>query len=347
LMNGPTDAEIDHRVSALARLGTMRNELSRRVRSANRLGLAVDVSVPTPGFVDNPHVLVAGVGLGLPKIQAALGDNATVFGVPTANLALDHLENFSVDLVCIDATTRIGRSLDMISALRRMPRWCAIPIVVTVPPDTDAATCKLMHDYGATDLIGLEESDDFAANRITVLIREHRYATAIQKSFVEMGTRIKDPGTNLIGREFGLVHLMELIHDSDRHGDGLSAVGIQIHADGAAASFAKSVSGALSSTVRGEDLAVSLSPDLFLIMLPGTDAPQARVIRDRISAIIGSTDFGVDDIGLPRIAPVSYATTTYKSGDTPEIFISRLLEGFAVAERPVDRIAVQEEKARS
>ena len=336
LGGNPSEAEIDHRVAALARLGTMRAELARRLRTAKRVGISADVSVAAPGFVEQPHVLVAGVGLGLPKIQSALGGQATVFGVPTANLALDHLENFSVDLVCVDSTEDMSKALDTIAVMRRLPRWCALPIVATTDAVTTPETRKIIHDYGATDTIGLEEDDALSASRITVLIREHRYATAIQQAFRDIGEQLQQPETGLAGRDFALAHLMELIHDCDRHGDGFSAVGIQTHAAGPAAGAARAISGALTSMVRGEDLAVSLSPDLFMIMLPGTDGPQARIIRDRVSAVIGSTDFGVDEVGLPRIAPVSYAITAYHAGDTAETFVARLLKGFSPTDRPAD-----------
>ncbi|MFN0263762.1 diguanylate cyclase domain-containing protein [Tepidamorphus sp. 3E244] len=315
-------AELDFRIKSVARLAVMRSELSRRSRTLERMGLPVPRSVSPPAFVPEPNILIIGAGRGALKVQNAHGDGPKYFGAPTVNLALDALEKNQIDAVAIDATNDTEQAVEALSALRRIATWTTIPAIAIT---SDNSSGLELHEAGASDVLPLSCEDERIVTRMHLLVREQRYASAIQAVFRDTRNLPRDPDCPLASREFALAHLIDLVDGCDRHGDALSIVAVSVAGAGAS-KVASAFGGALAKMVRGEDLAARVGEGFFIIMLPSTDLMMAERVRDRISRVVSATDFGRDDDGKLVISDVSYSVQSYKPGDTSDSLLARTLD---------------------
>ncbi|MEZ5877170.1 MAG: diguanylate cyclase [Tepidamorphaceae bacterium] len=319
-------AELDHRIKAVARLAVMRAEVSLRARTLKRMGKTAGFDVSPPAFVSDPTILIVGAGRGALKIQNAYGDGPRFLGAPSTNLALDVLEKQQVDAVVIDATHDGERALDTLATLRRIATWTSLPVVAIVAEDTAAGD---FHEAGASDVLPVDAEEARLVTRLHLLVREHRYARAIQHVFRDATHIPRDPDCPLASREFALKHIVDLVGGCDRHGDALSLIAISVNGGTGAARVATAFGGALARMVRGEDLGARVGEGFFLLILPGTDENVAERVRDRISRVVGATDFGVTDSGEPVVADVAYSLASYRPGDSADSLLSRALDALS------------------
>ena len=319
-------AELDHRIKAVARLAVMRAEVNRRARTLKRMGRQAGFEVSPPAFVNDPTILIVGAGRGALKVQNAYGEGPRFLGAPSTNLALDILEKENVDAVVIDATNDSERALDTLATLRRIATWTSLPAIAIVPEDAAAGE---FYETGASDVLPVDAEEARLVTRLHLLVREHRYARAIHKVFRSAGHIPCDPDCPLASREFALKHLVDLVSGCDRHGDALSLIAIAVSGGTGAARIASAFGGALEKMVRGEDLGARVGEGFFLLMLPGTDEKVATRVRDRISRVVGATDFGITEDGAPVVADVGYALASYRPGDTADSLLARALDALS------------------
>ena len=205
LSDAALPAELDHRIKAVARLAVMRSEVNHRAETLRRMGRRADFEVSPPAFIERPCLLIAGVGRGALKAQSAYGGDARFLGAPSTNLVLDILQRENVDSVVIDATEDAERALETLETLRRIATWTSLPVVVIVTPDTPATA---FHEAGASDVVRLDSEDSRLVTRLHLLIREHRYARAIDEVFRNTDHIPRDAECPLASRDFALAHLV-------------------------------------------------------------------------------------------------------------------------------------------
>ncbi len=324
LSDSALPAELDHRIRAVARLSVMRAEVRRRAETLRQLELPVSFDVKPPTFVNSPRILIIGAGRGALKIQNAYGANASFIGAPVTNLAIDILETEQVDAAVIDATARPETAQDALETLRRIATWTILPVVVIV--DDDARTAAF-HEVGAGDVCRLDSCNERLMARLQLLMREYRYARSMQAVFRD-DRHIPSCGTNgLATRAFAVAHLMTLVDSCDRQGDAVSLIAVAVDDAAGADKVVNAFASTLTRMVRGEDMGARLDERLFLLLLPGTDEDVARVVRDRIERVLGTTDFGFTEDGMNITAQVRMSLASYRAGDTAESLLARTLEG--------------------
>lgn len=156
----------------------------------------------------------------------------------------------------------------------------------------------------------------------------------------------RDPLTGLRNRRFFAERLGEEVCRVHRHKGAMSVVCIDLngfkklndtlgHAAGDAALVA--VGKLLESLTRAEDLCCRVGGDEFVVLLPDTDAAQARAVVNRIR----SHQAALEGAGLGR-AGLAVGTATWREGDDEVRLLAR-----ADDEMYADKRGSREERQRT
>lgn len=218
----------------------------------------------------------------------------------TSYSAFDYLHEKTFDAVVLWGRESVAEALSIASGMRRNTRLYHTPVFLRLQKSVDL-------DLGDAFLRGVNDVSAPGANEAEIADRVLRLARAYRR---QSNTRqaleavnhspYMDKGTGLFTRDLFAAHLARLAKASSQRNRPLSVCVLKIseNPEIAQARMRKSLERAMpqigsmiSRLVRAEDTAGRLSEEVFALALPATPEGAARLVGERIGAVISCTAF--------------------------------------------------------
>ncbi len=252
--------------------------------------------------------------------------------VPTRQQALRHLQERPVDLLFFSWTQTTWQSgLELLKKLHKRDAWKDIPFLVCADGSA-AETVSRAFDQGASDCLHLPGSRQEALARIRSRLRQKEQTDAMRKEMSQLARMaVTDLLTGLYNRAyFDATIELETVR-SQRTGHSFSLLLIDLdhfkrindtYGHPVGDDVIRTVAAMLQETARKSDVVCRYGGEEFAILLPGTTAPTALQIAERLRKKIAAIAPGYLPIRCPLTVSIGISCT---SGQ-PDISAGRLIE---------------------
>jgi len=311
------------RLEPLARLVTMRNELSLRRLTLSRLNVPVE---PPPSAPSDLPILVLAVD---PKLANALGHAVSAAGAravfsdnPFQAEGILASEECSALVAVADESSR-DEILGLCYQIRKNARLFHLPIMLVADATLAAAPVEA-YAQGVNLVLPLATPSETLVSEISAQLQRHnRRRTLRDRLMAVIPSSSLDVATGLVAEPFLLEHLTTLADAYRARRRPLSLVTFSIrNLDAAIAKHGAANANRLYGEVarwihrliRAEDTGGRLGNNEFAVVLPNTDDSDARSAMYRVDDVLSHTEFGLD--GEPFSLWIASGRATLHSGET-------------------------------
>lgn len=229
----------------------------------------------------------------------------------TAYTAFDYLHEKPFDGVVLWGGDRQADALTIAAGMRRNTRLHHVPVTLYLRSTEDLNESDAF-SRGVTDVADPRAPIDETAAMLMAHARAYRRQSAIRTALENIrGSGLMDKSTGLFTRDLFASHLTRLAEASRRRNRPLSVCVLKLgdrpdvvraRSGGWLDRAMPQIGSMISRLVRAEDTAARLAPEVFALALPATRLSQARVVCDRIGAVIGCTAFDAGSGQAPFVA---------------------------------------------
>lgn len=333
MLVGPANPEqICHRMRSLVRLNTMHEELVRRLNTSAKYGFDAPATVAPPQNIDDATVLVLGDASEYAMIESALAKQATLVGALSEATAHEYLARREFDAILINAKSDLEPQIPFVKSLRKKTRFYNLP-VLALGPTKQLENCANLYESGITDVLGKPFSADELRVRVNLLVRESRFRDSLKMIYQKAKhLATSDALTGLYSRGFLYEHLETMAKDANRTSQGFSIATLTIANIGeindqlgyaGGDRIIRQIGEVIGLLVRGEDLPARYSGAKFILALPDTPVERARNAVQRITGVVGHTEFVVENHFSPIYVTLETKLTGFEPGDTAQDLIAR------------------------
>ena len=330
------DARVDQevflaRLRPLLRLSTVLSEAELRCRTATEFGVpSNDPAAAEPSRP--PQVLITSANPDRANaITALIGDEATVEAEPDAYIAGDKLSagSFQALILVIDGEESGNRALHLCSYVRRHPALYELPMLLI----TERFRFFNLADAYRTGANMVQawpvDPTSFTMGLRLLVQRRRRLIEARRRLAGTLVPATEDSLRAVYSRAFLDAHL-ETMGDRPASAIAFSVDNLADirgrNGEPAANSLLRQVADWISGLVRVEDLAARLEEHQFCVLLRDTDETQAKVVAERIMAVLGTTPMLLDPEDGPPVVPwLRYGQATQRQNDPPGRLIARAI----------------------
>lgn len=292
-------AQIALRLEQLVRTAVSEEEFELRgatfaERNA-RLELPSDARTPLSVLMvgsPSPHVLA------LTNAMTAIGLDCV--GAFTPYTAFDYLHDRRFDAVALWGGEDQAEAISIAAGMRRNTRLFHIPTLLYLRRTEDLDLSEVFN-RGITDVASLETPEPETAERLAALGRAYRRQSSIRQALENArGSGLMDASTGLFTRDLFAGHLARLGVSARERNRPLSVCVLrvaerpelaQVRASGWLDRAMPQIGSMIARLVRAEDTAARLASEVFALALPATPLGHARLVGDRIAAVIACTAF--------------------------------------------------------
>ncbi|NEX91848.1 diguanylate cyclase [Caulobacter sp. 17J65-9] len=257
---------------------------------------------------------------------------AEVVGAFTPYTAFDYMHDRPFDAVVLWGGEDHGEALAIASGMRRNTRLYHVPnlLYVRSPDQLDLAE---VFNRGVTDIAGPNVPEMQTAQRIVALAKAYRRQIGVREALDKArGSGLMDSATGLFSRDLFAAHLAKLTTAARGRNRPLSVCLLKVadrpevtraRDDGWLDKAMPQIGSMISRLVRSEDTAARLAPEVFALALPATAQGAARLVGERIAAVIGCTAFEAGPGLAPFVAEFEVGTAQLLPGETPAQALER------------------------
>ena len=268
--------------------------------------------------------------------------DAEVVAAFSSYSAFDYLHERAFDAVVLNASGKRDIAFTISSAMRRNARLYHTPVLL-LTDDVDPVVAEEAFARGVSDLLPPRTDDDELRERVLTLTaerRRRREAKAVLESCRD--TRSLDIETGLFHSAYLISHIQDLLNATARDELHFALIALQtvlpegrerpddVSAEKARRQFAAM----LRHLLRTEDAAARFDEDVFLAILPFTDAVGIDCVAARVAAIAECTAFESDDPLRPFRLSIRAAPIQTRPGEVAEALVERALRSL-VRPRPI------------
>lgn len=334
LAPSPHPSQVALRLEQLVRTAVAEEEFELRAETFADRGARLD----PPVDADRP-LRVLTIGSPAPQFlalsNALQATEAEVVGAFTAYTAFDYLHERPFDAVALWGGEDQADALAIASGMRRNTRLFHIPTVLYLNSTGDLTPSEVFN-RGVTDIAAPDARETDTAQRIVALARAYRRQTAIRQALENArGSGLMDKSTGLFTRDLFAAHLMRLSSASRERNRPLSVCVLKV-ADRPDVLRARTggwldrampqIGSMIARLVRAEDTAARLAPEIFALALPATPLGQARLVGERIAAVIGCTAFEAGPGQSPFVAEFDVGAAEVQPGESAARALERAAE---------------------
>jgi two-component system, cell cycle response regulator len=308
------DISLFCRIKSLVRLKMLTDELRVRPQSTGGVvGTIVAQDDQSLMARTGRILLVDAYEMSAERVKTSMGDkhDVTVVNSPTA--AIDaintSIQPFELVIVSFDQASFDG--LRLCSQLRSLDGTRQTPVMIIVNPDEQPVLLRAL-DMGVNDYLMRPVDRQELLARVNTQIRRWRYTEQLRssvKASIEMA--ITDALTGLYNRRYLETHLSNMIEHYINRGKELSVMALDVdffksindtYGHAAGDKVLQELSTRLRDHTRSVDLCCRVGGEEFIVVLPGTDAPTAEKIAERLRRAVASRSF---QVGAPGLVPVT------------------------------------------
>ncbi len=334
LSNTPHPAQVALRLEQLVRTAVSEEEFELRTETFGERGARLE----PPLDLERP-LRVLTIGSPAPQFLALSNalqqTEAETVGAFTAYTAFDYLHEKPFDAVVLWGGEDQGEALSIAAGMRRNTRLFHIPTILYLRAASDLNLSEVFN-RGVTDVAAPETPEVETAARVMALARAYRRQTAIRQALENArGSGLMDKATGLFTRDLFASHLMRLSTASRERNRPLSVCVLKV-SERPELSRARSgghldrampqIGSMISRLVRAEDTAARLAPEVFALALPATPLGAARLVGERIAAVIGCTAFEAGAGQPPFVAEFDMGVAQLEPGESAARTLERAAE---------------------
>lgn len=336
----PHPTQVALRLEQLVRTAVAEEEFELRRETFAARGITLD-----PPRVQGPRRILT-VGAPDPRFlalsNALAHSEAEVTGAFTPYTAFDYLHERPFDAVVLWGGDDHAEALAIAAGMKRNTRLFHIPAILYLRSH-DTVKLGEVFDRGVADVAAPEDPEDDTACRILALSDAYRRQSGVREALERIrASGVMDPATGLFTPELFAAHLGRVAEAARRRRRPLSACVLRV-SDSAAVAEARAggwldrampqIGAMISRLVRSEDTAARLSPEVFALALPATPLGAARLVGERIAAVIGCTAFDAGKDRTPFVVEFEMGVAELKPGESPGALLERAAQDSLQARR--------------
>jgi two-component system cell cycle response regulator PopA len=330
----PHPAQVALRLEQLVRTAVAEEEFELRAETFSERGARLE-----PPLDSARPLRVLTIGSPAPQFlalsNALQATEAEVVGAFTAYTAFDYLHEKQFDAVVLWGGEDQADALAIASGMRRNTRLFHIPTVLYLG-STSGLSLSEVFNRGVTDIAAPDTPEAETALRVIALARAYRRQSAIRQALENArGSGLMDKATGLFTRDLFAAHLMRLTSAARERNRPLSVCVLKVSdrpdviraRDGGWLDRAMPQIGSMiARLVRAEDTAARLAPEIFALALPATPLGQAKLVGERIAAVIGCTAFEAGPGQTPFVAEFDVGSAEVQPGENAARALERAAE---------------------
>jgi two-component system cell cycle response regulator len=331
------DVVLMARLQALVRLKQMVDDLRSRESSSRRAGL-LDQELYDRQISATGNVLILDDNIRqAERLMVQLGEDHRCAYETDPAKALK-IAAGRVDLVVLNLTAKAFDALRWVAQLRTHETTRQRPVLAIINADERKVMLKAL-ELGVNDVVPRPVDMLELRARAKTQIRRKRYGDFLRNTLDRsLELAITDPLTNLNNRRF-LDHHLNLAmarHIRGTEADMVSVLMLDIdffkrvndtYGHDAGDEVIREFARRLSLNVRAIDMPCRFGGEEFVVLMPGTDQPDALHIAERVRSQVADTPFALAD-GRSLDVTVSVGVATSRGlGDSPEGLLKRADEG--------------------
>ena len=324
LSGSPHPAQAALRIEQVVRAAVAEDELILRRETFADQGFPLEL----PDDHDRPvRVLVVGdpnpAFLALSNAMQSAG--ADVVAAFTAYTAFDYLHEKPFDAVVLWGGDDQASALAIAGGMRRNTRLYHVPTLLYLRRSADLNLSEA-YNRGVTDVAAPDVPEAESADRIMALASAYRRQTLVREALDRArGSGLMDLATGLFTRELFAAHLARLGRASQSLRRPLSVCVLRVanRPDVARARLSgwldkamPQIGSMIARLVRSEDTAARLGSEVFALALPATSQAQARLVGERIAAVLGCTAFEAGEGQTPFVIEFDVGAARLEPGQT-------------------------------
>ena len=331
------DVVLMARLQALVRLKQMVDDLRARESSSRRSGL-LDQELYERQISATGNVLILDDNIRqAERLMLQLGEDHRCAYETDPAKALK-IAAGRVDLVVLNLTAKAFDALRWVAQLRTHETTRQRPVLAIINADERKTMLKAL-ELGVNDVVPRPVDMLELRARAKTQIRRKRYGDFLRNTLDRsLELAITDPLTNLNNRRF-LDHHLNLAMARHIRGAGEDVVSVLMldidffkrvndtYGHDAGDEVIREFARRLSLNVRAIDMPCRFGGEEFVVLMPGTDQPDALHIAERVRSQVADTPFALAD-GRSLDVTVSVGVATSRGlGDSPEGLLKRADEG--------------------
>ncbi len=331
------DVVLMARLQALVRLKQMVDDLRSRESTSRRAGL-IDQELYERQISATGNVLILDDNIRqAERLMMQLGEDHRCAYETDPAKALK-IAAGRVDLVVLNLTAKAFDALRWVAQLRTNEATRQRPVLAIINADERKTMLKAL-ELGVNDVVPRPIDMLELRARAKTQIKRKRYGDFLRNTLDRsLELAITDPLTNLNNRRF-LDHHLSLAmarHIRGTAEDVVSVLMLDIdffkrvndtYGHDAGDEVIKEFARRLSLNVRAIDMPCRFGGEEFVVLMPGTDQPDALHIAERVRSQVADTPFALTD-GRSLDVTVSVGVATSRGlGDSPEGLLKRADEG--------------------
>ncbi|MEO1658308.1 MAG: PleD family two-component system response regulator [Pseudomonadota bacterium] len=291
------DIALFARVRSLTRFKQMTDELRHRHQAGARMGILNKADL-TQYDSKQATILAVTDQPAIPELENGsehMPSQVSVIYESDGRVALEALRRGEPDLVLIDLGLSTYDPLRLCSAIRAFDMTRLAPLLAIAGPEETRMVVRAL-DLGVSDYLMKPIDSQELAARVRTQIRRMRYIEHLRTSFDEtLELAITDQLTGLYNRRFLATQGPKLLDDARSDDDDLTCLMIDIdhfkqvndtYGHDAGDQVLKDISGRLTISVRGADLACRTGGEEFAILMPKTPKEAGHGIAERLRAAV-------------------------------------------------------------
>jgi diguanylate cyclase (GGDEF)-like protein len=332
VMTGPLDAATAlFRLEPLARLATMRNELT--LRRLTLAGIGIQAEVPPVEPSDHPVMVLTDNPERVSFLRHAVertGARAILSDDPFSAERVLASEECGALIAIVDGSLGYG-VLDLCRQVRKNARLFHLPILLVVADGAPLDNPVEAYAQGASLVLPQDiDTESLSAEIAAQLQRQRRRSKLRELLLGIMPSALLDTETGLLTESFMQKHLETLAEAHTVQHRPLSLVVFAIrNLPAAVARYGKAkadklhgeVARWIKRLVRVEDAVFRLSDGEFAVVLPNTEEANARILMHRIDDVLSNTEFGIDS--EPFSLWIAAGIATARQEDNASAFLSQ------------------------
>ena len=331
------DVVLMARLQALVRLKQMVDDLRMRESTSRRAGL-IDQALYERQISATGNVLILDDNIRqAERLMLQLGEDHRCAYETDPEKALK-IAAGRVDLVVLNLTAKTFDALRWVAQLRTHEATRQRPVLAIINADERKVMLKAL-ELGVNDVVPRPVDMLELRARAKTQIKRKRYGDFLRNTLDRsLELAITDPLTNLNNRRF-LDHHLNLAmarHIRGAPEDVVSVLMLDIdffkrvndtYGHDAGDEVIREFARRLSLNVRAIDMPCRFGGEEFVVLMPGTDQPDALHIAERVRSQVADTPFVLAD-GRSLDVTVSVGVATSRGlGDSPEGLLKRADEG--------------------
>ena len=331
------------RVRSLSRLKRMTDELRLRASRSRDAAIAkAERDVIADAGRGGRILVVDDRRASSERICGVLAGEHSVDVESDANGALLTAAEGNYDLFVISLGLEHFDGLRLCSQIRSIERTRNVPILAVSNPEDNARLFRGL-EIGVNDLLVQPIDKNELMARVRTQIRRKRYADCLRDSVqmsIEMA--ITDALTGLYNRRYMESHAGTLIDEATSRDKPLTVLVLDIdhfkaindgYGHDAGDDVLREFAVRIRKSIRGIDLACRYGGEEFVVLMPDTDLPIARVVAERLRLRIASQPFAIEQGARHVDVTTSIGIAALVRSDTAAAVIKRADQALYRAKR--------------